>query len=114
MKLKSTPAIGVSASTIASEAGTIGGSPMTSPLSDILQQTARDWLENDGRPKHLLLDLEEAEQAITALLDAAIGPIEHIKACPANGFTCICPMWQQNKNDCKAEIRQKLGIGEQQ
>jgi hypothetical protein len=87
---------------------------MTSPISDILEDLGESyypWHEyGDSYKSENQKAITEAEQAITALLEAAIGPIEHIKACPANGFTCICPMWQQNKNDCKAEIRQKFGI----
>lgn len=91
---------------------------MTSPLSDILTDLGESYY-----PAHEYNDIyadknkeavAEAEQAILALLDEAIGPIEHIKACPADGFTCVCPMWQQNKNDCKTEIRAKLGIPEKE
>ena len=29
-------------------------------LREILQNVAKEWVENDGRPKHLLIDLEES------------------------------------------------------
>jgi hypothetical protein len=33
---------------------------MLDRLNSSIRETAKDWSENDGRPKHLLIDLEEA------------------------------------------------------
>lgn len=51
----------------------------------------------------------QAIKAIQALNEEAIGDDEHRKDCPANGFTCTCEMWRQNKNARSAELKSIIG-----
>lgn len=79
---------------------------MTSPISDIL----KPWRlfvhsEYDGTNQldEQLAAVTEAEQALTALLEAAIGEDETLE-----NYTSKSWGW---RNELRAEIRQKLGIG---
>ena len=48
----------------------------------------------------------EAIAKIKALVVDSLPKNEpHRKDCPANGFTCVCEMWKQNRNQCLGEIR---------
>lgn len=52
----------------------------------------------------------EAIAKIKALVVESMPKNEpHRKDCPANGFTCVCEMWKQNRNQCLGEIRSIWG-----
>jgi hypothetical protein len=86
---------------------------MTSPISDILEDLGESyypWHEYGGSYKsENQKAITEAEQAITALLEAAIGE----DAKPALDIGNVKAFTDKDKwqNQLRAEIRQKLGIG---
>lgn len=50
-------------------------SKLRQEIEEKLQTVAKNWLENDGRPKHLMLDLEEV---VPELLQAFSKAVEEI------------------------------------
>lgn len=76
----------------------------------------------EERLKEILTDLTgNPDTAPVDQVDVAIAKIKalvvesmpknepHRKDCPANGFTCVCEMWKQNRNQCLGEIRSIWG-----
>lgn len=82
-------------------------------MTDI-NKAIRDVLEEmsngDGYLCTLGIHADPVIAKIKALVVESMPKNEpHRKDCPANGFTCVCEMWKQNRNQCLGEIRSIWG-----